>query len=442
MKRPYYIVAPDYRHNSAGVRALYELRRHLVERGFEARCVKSAPVPPDAIVVYPETVPGNPLDGKTVARLVLNYPGLLSGDKEYAPGEMVFAYAPRFYSGVPVLTVPVIEDCFCDVGLPRSGGCFWVGKGKDVPRIPETDGLVEITADWPADRRSLAMLFNTKEVFYSYDDCTALVSEARRCGCRVVIVPGGQPGDYDELIAGFPAQLDDFIRITQEAAQSIPKVAFGVLVNDPLRLANVFQQSEVNPAIKVHIIKEPTTATSGLNKLLGIIEAEGADVAVLAHQDMYFRQGWLEQLYDQLALLPDSWVVAGVVGKDMQGRFCGQFQDMRTPLKFWTMDIHEFPQQASCFDEAVIIINLRKGFRFDETLKGFDLYGTLCVLQAWEQGGTAWVLDAFCEHFCTRPNTWHPDETFRASFKWLYRRFPGAPRIDSTVFGAPKEEAA
>jgi len=212
------------------------------------------------------------------------------------------------------------------------------------------------------------------------------------------------------------------------------KFSFGVLVNDLARLDMVFRQSAIEG--EAHIITRPTSATSGLNKLLSIMEEEGADVAILAHQDMYFRQGWLDQVQDQITKLPDSWIVAGIIGKNMNGEIKGHFQDMRIPLHF---DGSDLPCAASCFDECCILVNLKKGFRFDEDLKGFDLYGTMAVCQAWEMGGSAWLIDAFAEHYCMRPFTWIPDHVFSESFKWLHKRFPDAPRIDTTVLGVPRE---
>ena len=217
-----------------------------------------------------------------------------------------------------------------------------------------------------------------------------------------------------------------------------PGIAFGLLVNDMMRLDMVFRQSELDPNIQCHTIKLPETATNGLNKLLEIIEAEGHDVAVLSHQDMFYRSGWIEQMKSKIAELPDSWVVAGIIGKDMEGAICGKLHDMRIPLHFHTG--HNFPVEASCFDECCIIVNLKHRFRFDEGLKGFDLYGTLCVLQAQEMGLTAWIIDAFCEHYCMRPFSWYPDKNFEACFKWVYGRFPNARRIDTTVMGVPRKQ--
>jgi hypothetical protein len=373
------------------------------------------------------------MEGKTVVRYVLYFTGKLAGDTEYSPDEIAFTWDARYYDA-PLLTIPIIEDFFKDEGLPRSGGCFFVGKGKDVPRIPETRGMDEITSDWPPTREGIAKLLNGKKVFYSYDGFTSLLTEARRCGCEVVVVSGEDDSAvYEESIKSFESQIDNFISITQGAVADV-KVSFGALVNDMCRLNMCLRQSHLEGSF--HIIKSPDSATKGLNKLLGIMEGEGADVAVLAHQDMFFGPGWLPQVKQQLAQLPDSWIVAGVIGKDMGGAIKGKFHDMRVPLLF---NYDPLPCGASCFDECVIIVNLKKGFRFDETLEGFDLYGTLCVLQAQEMGGTAWIIDAFAEHYCMRPFTWYPDKAFEDSFKWLHTRFPNAARIDSTVLGVPRE---
>ncbi len=216
------------------------------------------------------------------------------------------------------------------------------------------------------------------------------------------------------------------------------KIAFGVMVSDIMRLDMVFRQSEIDPAIPCYTIKLPVSATKGLNKLLEIMEAEGHDIAILSHQDMFYRRGWLEQVKEQISKLPDTWAVAGIIGKDMKGAICGRLHDMRVPLLFYSA--HSFPEPASCFDECCIIVNLKKKFRFDETMEGFDLYGTLCVLQAKEAGYTAWIIDAFAEHYCMRSFSWYPDAEFEKWFKWLHQRFPNADRIDTTVLGVPREE--
>lgn len=211
-----------------------------------------------------------------------------------------------------------------------------------------------------------------------------------------------------------------------------PRIAFGSIVNDYHRLDMCLMQSKLSE-FPLHVLHNPETACKGLNILLNKIESEGYDIAVLAHQDMYFESAWVPQMLSQIAMLPDSWILAGIIGKDVKGRVCGKLHDTRMPLKFVTK--HLFPAPASCFDECVIIVNMKKGFRFDENMQGFDLYGTLCVCQAWESGGTAWIIDAYAEHYCTRSFAWRPGKEFEDCFKWLHERFPArvAERIDTTV---------
>lgn len=217
------------------------------------------------------------------------------------------------------------------------------------------------------------------------------------------------------------------------------KVSFGVMVNDPVRLDMVFGQSQLEGS--AHIVKEPDSATKGLNGLLDIMEAEGAEIGVLCHQDTYFRSGWVNQLQSQIKLLPEDWICAGVIGKDMMGSICGKFHDMRMPLQFNTSDMHRFPHEACCFDECVIIVNMKKKFRFDESLDGFHLYGTLAVLQAWEMGGTAWIVDCWMEHFSLRPFTWFPEPEFQQLYKTLYDKYHHLGRVDTTVIGFMKEDS-
>lgn len=235
------------------------------------------------------------------------------------------------------------------------------------------------------------------------------------------------------------------------------KISFGCVTNDLNRMDIGLKLSEIDGI--VHYVERPDSATKGLNKLLEIIEDEGADVAVLTHHDMSYRRVWLPQVREQLELLPDSWITAGIIGKDMNGLMCGKFHDTRIPAIFQTGDIHKFPERASCFDECCILVNLKKGFRFDEGLEGFDLYGTLAVLQTWEMGGSAWIIDSgavaakimtpvgeivvditYAQHHCTRSFPWIPDERFAKNFMWLHERFPNAHMIDSTVLGVPDEK--
>jgi len=212
------------------------------------------------------------------------------------------------------------------------------------------------------------------------------------------------------------------------------KVFWGCMVNDAQRLSMVLQRSQLKGE-KLNFVQNPESATKGLNYLLDKADGESADWAILVHQDMYFTHEWLDNVRAQIKLLPDNWIACGPIGKDSTGLICGKFHDMRIPDWFDTSDIHTFPHEVCCFDEAVIIINLKSCFRFDESLDGFDLYGTLIVLQSWEMEGKCFVIDAPCSHYCLRPFTWHPDSQFIKNYKWLFDKFSAKWKLDSTALG-------
>ena len=78
-KWKYLIVTPFYRNNSAGIRVLYELQKHLIRAGYDAKTINeiSHTAQDDEIVIYPEIVFGNPLKAKKVVRYILNVPGFI-----------------------------------------------------------------------------------------------------------------------------------------------------------------------------------------------------------------------------------------------------------------------------------------------------------------------------------------------------------------------------
>lgn len=225
--------------------------------------------------------------------------------------------------------------------------------------------------------------------------------------------------------------LDD-----KKIVEQKPAIAFGCMFNDNKRLDMVLRNSAIGnfPCFTVY---DPESATKGLNTLLDTIEKSDARIGILTHQDMFYREHWLPAVEKQIALLPENWVIAGIVGKDEKGILCGRFHDMSSPL--WIASDHDFPVQCSCIDECTIIVNMKTGFRFDESLEGWDLYGTYACLRAQEIG-TAWIIDAWAEHYCTRfHNEWEPCPVFMKMWKWLYDRFPGK-YLDSTVLVGKEQE--
>ncbi len=135
--RPVYVYCPPWRSTSAGIQILHRLCDSINRAGHPSWLVLSNPkssqpthpelhspvassrliqqhldADADPIVVYSETVPGNLLKAKRVARYLLNYPGALAGSRRFTEGEFLFAYSARiseFAGGVPTLFIPGVD---------------------------------------------------------------------------------------------------------------------------------------------------------------------------------------------------------------------------------------------------------------------------------------------------------------------------------------------
>lgn len=225
-RHPYYIVSPPYVRTSAGVRVLHLLCNALNRLGENAYLVIHPFTPDPAravhayldtplldahrmrqhfedglcpITVYPETLAGNPFDAPLVVRYLLNFPGLLGGDENHPPDEVLWAYSEAIAERVPacrgVLFVPVSDS---EVFTPeprreRKGSCFYASKYRIVhggEPFEITRDSIEITRDLPDSPtpQQIAELFRGSEVFYCYEN-SALAIEALLCECPVVFLP-------------------------------------------------------------------------------------------------------------------------------------------------------------------------------------------------------------------------------------------------------------
>lgn len=234
-QHPYYVVSPPYVRNSAGVKALHLLCHSLNRAGQSAFMIiypgfhGGASINPELltpmvtqgvvdhhyrqmrcpIVIYPETVSGNPFGAPFVVRYILNFPGLLGGDQQYDANELCFGYSKVLAEATQqpenVLFIPASDTRIFyppPAGSRRSGSCFFASKYQSVhggELFPITKGSVEITRNRPDEQApsEIAELFRRSEVFYAYEN-TALAVEALLCGCPTVFLPNQY---LSELIA-------------------------------------------------------------------------------------------------------------------------------------------------------------------------------------------------------------------------------------------------
>lgn len=214
---------------------LYTLRSKLEQNGFEAKIfVLSDEVPKENIycqhltnqnrendiVVYPEIVFGNPLGFRNVVRWVLNVPGKLGGEKKYHEGESIFSFDSKVLKGYPYLNFDTVDhSLFYDAKFRKTQNCVFIYKGGKCREIPELNGCKLITINSPADRKKLALLLQTTNILYSYDDDSSLLKEAIYCGARVKIIKKNKIVDYKEKTR-FDEKLSErqfqcFIKTTQ-----------------------------------------------------------------------------------------------------------------------------------------------------------------------------------------------------------------------------------
>ena len=211
--RRYVICAPQGG-GSAGVRVLYALCDELRRRGCSAaiypygrkarrsRCADTVTsVTPEMrendIVVYSETVWGNPLGFRNVVRWVLNVPGRFGGERSYHQGELVVAWLRQYADVDLTLRLDLVDrTLFYDDGGKKTTDAVFVYKGGRVRRTPELAGLPVITMTWPKTREELGALLRRTRVLFSHDANTSLVEEAEACGAKVKIVTKNGTEDF------------------------------------------------------------------------------------------------------------------------------------------------------------------------------------------------------------------------------------------------------
>ena len=212
--QPYYIVAPPFRQQSAGIRLLHELCSLLNQLGYEAYI--DAPVVSGhlwtprltevtkighhlagktPIVVYPEVVSKTPLNLGVAVRYVLNYPSLLGGDKSYSDDELIYTYHDCYYPGAKRLYLPLINLAAIDAGerVPtqeRTEIAYYHNrytKSGGVLRDFGPDAL-EISSTQPDTNEKTLALLKRAKLLYCYES-SGIVLEATLCGCAVVMLP-------------------------------------------------------------------------------------------------------------------------------------------------------------------------------------------------------------------------------------------------------------
>lgn len=260
---PYYIIAPDYRDSSAGIRVLHRLCHALNTLGYDAYIVGAHSFQPNlrtpplddettarhrrtgriAIAVYSDIVTGNPLNTPVCVRYMLNKEGVIDGNPINAgPDDLFFYYSRAFVPNAKgkfdYLRLQTHDlDLFKpDLECPKIGPLLYLNRiplsAVDFTTLPKN---IEILSNRnPLSLAELAKKLQSATALYSYESSTTCTL-AMLCGCPLVAMT---LSDYEHL--GFSSQtlsiyggrgyaLTASEDELQSARDSLPDIRRGVL---------------------------------------------------------------------------------------------------------------------------------------------------------------------------------------------------------------------
>jgi GT2 family glycosyltransferase len=151
------------------------------------------------IVIYPETASGNSLNGATVARWLLNKPGHLGGEEKISTTELIFYFEswvlPPSVTGdhlrVPTLDSNIFHNRDNEFDNLRQGFCFYAHKflrfGGHIPDEIRHEGI-SLGQEKKLSHEQISAQLRRVKALYCFEQ-SALITEARACGCPVFLVP-------------------------------------------------------------------------------------------------------------------------------------------------------------------------------------------------------------------------------------------------------------
>lgn len=229
--RPYIVLAPAFNAHSAGIRVLHTLCNELNEAARTAYLIfyrlrpdgkgidiyvpeddseycdlhSSIPrLPPccdigrlrdlidAAYVIYPEVLPGNPLNARRVVRYVLNSPAANGYPMREDKDDYIVAFSSAFWPNphsiaTMVFEEPLFNDDKSRPALERTMDCTYIGKGVQFGDCFRLQGSVLIERAWPADKESLSIMLRNTRYFHTWDLISQTNVDALLCGAIPVV---------------------------------------------------------------------------------------------------------------------------------------------------------------------------------------------------------------------------------------------------------------
>lgn len=252
---PFYILAPDYRETSGGIRVVHFLCHILNEMGEEAYILNSKTVSEKLrtpqltyakleehylagktpVTIYPEIIHANPASTPLVIRWLLNVPGHLGKPIEFEEKDLIFFYEawclPKGMEGLPLFIHPVVDAVFNNESNPdddqRDIECYYASKyhlGKQ-PILPEHKDLISVGQEIKRTPKELADIFRKAKVLFCYEP-SGIISEAQACGCPVLLIRSNYfplpPEDTHHKIPGLAIYGEE--NAFEKASETLPQI--------------------------------------------------------------------------------------------------------------------------------------------------------------------------------------------------------------------------
>lgn len=139
---------------------------------------------PEAIVIYPEGVRGNPLNAKKIVRYLLAPKNFFIGKAiKWQPTDFKLAFSKTYANNCDSLFYPICDlDAFKPTEEPKRFNTFYVGKGYLRQKCQPLMNCLEITRSYPDKKEDLAKLLQLSRIFFTYDEMSAINVDAALCG--------------------------------------------------------------------------------------------------------------------------------------------------------------------------------------------------------------------------------------------------------------------
>jgi hypothetical protein len=159
------------------------------------------------VILYPEIIWGNPLNGKNIIRYIMNNGHITLGRKEtWGEEDFWLYYSELFYDGIKNKNILTVIDSFLDLykdyNLERTiESCHTYRKNDNPTNKVHNDDSIEI--NFNHNPEDLVTIFNNCKRFYSYDNKTYLNTIAALCGCESIIVT--EEDNFEKYINNSPS---------------------------------------------------------------------------------------------------------------------------------------------------------------------------------------------------------------------------------------------